>query len=99
MQGEARATEPRGRKSEKDKKGDRVKGDITDQVKTKTKTRADVVKCLEVDESEIAGSIKSRSESGAIDSIKMFDLEEPNLWAKRTKRAAELDTNTEESAS
>ena len=54
-------------------------------MKTKTKTWADVVKGLEVDESESTDSVKSRSESDSTDSIEMFDLEEPNRWATLEK--------------
>ena len=45
-------------------------------MKNKTKTWANVVKGLEVDEFESANSVKSRGESESADSIEMFDLEE-----------------------
>ena len=53
-----------------------------DRAETKTKTWQDVVKVLKVDESESADMVKSRNELESTDSIEMFDLEEPNLWAK-----------------
>ena len=56
-------------------KGDRVEEDIADHVKTKTKTWADVVKVLEVDDSKSDNSVRNRSEPESIDSIEMIDLE------------------------
>ena len=81
MQGEPKPTEQRGGKAVKGKNGGRVKEDRVDRVKTKTKTWADVIKGLEVDESETTDLIKSLSESESDDSIEMLDLEEPDRWA------------------
>ena len=76
--GRPEPTEPRGRKAVKGKNGGIVEEDKADRVKTKTKTWADVVKGLEVDESETTDSINTRSELELANAIEMFDLEEPD---------------------
>ena len=50
--GRTEPTEPRGQRAEKGRKGSRIEENRADHVKSKTKTQADVVKSLEVDESK-----------------------------------------------
>ena len=84
--GRTEPTEPRGQRAEKGKKGGKLEQTKVDRVKSKTKTWADVVNVLEVEESKAPDSVKNQSEYESIDSIKMIDLEESNQWAKRERR-------------
>ena len=80
--GRIEPTEPRGQRAEKGKKGGKLEQTKVDRVKSKTKTWADVVNVLEVEESKAPDSVKNQSEYESIDSIEMIHLEESNRRAK-----------------